>query len=95
MSDAMSRRNFVKTLAASAVVSSVARPGVAEERVATAGMATEWAYESGKQYSDPFNQVEVDAIVTLPSGGEERVPAFWGGGSSWRVRYAPPAPGHV
>jgi hypothetical protein len=93
MFEAMSRRNFVKTLAASAVVSSVARPGMAEERVATAGMATEWAYESGKQYSDPFNQVEVDAIVTLPSGGEERVPAFWGGDSSWRVRYAPAAPG--
>ena len=93
MSDAISRRTFVKTLAASAVVGSVARPELAEERVATAGMATEWAYESGKQYSDPFNQVEVDAIVTLPSGGEERVPAFWGGDSSWRVRYAAPAPG--
>ena len=93
MSEAMSRRNFVKTLAASAVVSSVARPGVAEERDATAGMATEWSYESGKQYDDPFNQVEVDAIVTLPSGGEERVPGILGGRFDWSVRYAPPAPG--
>jgi hypothetical protein len=37
--------------------------------------------------------VEVDAVVTLPSDGEERVPAFWGGDSSWHVRYAAPAPG--
>ena len=93
MSDAISRRTFVKTLAASAVVSSVARPGLAEERVATAGMATEWSYVTGKQYSDPFNQVDVDAVITLPSGGEERVPGFWSGDSTWRVRYAPPAPG--
>ena len=93
MSDAISRRTFVKTLAASAVVSSVAKPGLAEERVATAGMATEWSYVTGKQYSDPFNQVDVDAVITLPSGGEERVPGFWSGDSTWRVRYAPPAPG--
>ena len=56
MFGALSRRTFVKTLAASAVAGSVTRPGLAQERVATAGMATEWAYESGKQYSDPFNR---------------------------------------
>ena len=93
MSDPMSRRTFVKAVAASAVVSSIAKIGAAEERAATAGTPTEWSYASGKQYDDPFNQVDVDAIVTLPSGGEERVPGFWAGGSTWRVRYAPPAPG--
>ena len=61
---------------------------------ATAGVATEWSYESGKEYSDPFNQLEVDAIVKTPSGAEERVPGFWGGDSTWRVRYAPPEPGN-
>ncbi len=93
MIDAISRRTFVKALAASAVVSSVAKTNAAEERPAIAGVATEWAYESGKQYTDPFNQTDVDAVITLPSGNEERVPAFWAGGSTWRVRYAPPAPG--
>src|SRR4051794_17153382 len=93
MPDAISRRTFVKAVAASAVVSSIAKSGVAEERPAISGTATEWAYVSGKQYDDPFNQVDVDAIITLPSGTEERVPAFWAGGSTWRVRYAPPAPG--
>ena len=94
MSEAMSRRDFVKALAVSAVAGSVVKPGLSEERPATAGMATEWSYVSGKQYSDPFNQIDVDCLITLPSGGEERVPGFWAGDSTWRVRYAPPAPGH-
>ena len=93
MSDPVSRRTFVKAVAASAVVSSLVRHAGAEERTATAGTATEWSYTSGKQYADPFNEVEVDAVVTLPAGGEERVPGFWAGGSTWTVRYAPPAPG--
>ena len=93
MSDAMSRRTFVKAVSATAVVNSIVGPARAEERVATSGVATEWSYVSGKQYDDPFNQVEVDAVVTLPSGAEERIPGFWAGGSTWRVRYAPPAPG--
>jgi hypothetical protein len=59
----------------------------------TAGVATEWSYTSGKQYGDPFNEVDVDAVVTLPSGREERVPGFSAGGSTWSVRYAPPGPG--
>jgi hypothetical protein len=93
MSDAISRRTFVKAVAASAVVTSLARNGAAEERPATAGTPTEWSYTSGKQYADPFNEVDVDAIVSLPAGGEERVPGFWAGGSTWTVRYAPPSPG--
>jgi hypothetical protein len=93
MFDAISRRSFVKAVAASAVAGSAAKPGFGEEKAAISGSPTEWSYASGKQYSDPFNQVEVDAIVTLPSGQEERIPAFWAGGSTWRVRYAPPVPG--
>jgi hypothetical protein len=93
MSDSISRRTFVKALAVSAVVSSVAKPGLAEDRVATSGVATEWSWVSGKQYSDPFNQVDVDAIVNTPSGSEERVRGFWAGDSTWRVRYAAPGPG--
>jgi Protein of unknown function (DUF4038)/Domain of unknown function (DUF5060) len=85
----MSRRSFCKALAISAVTTSA----LGQDKVATTGTATEWSYTSGKQYSDPFNQVDVDVIVTTPQGQEERVPAFWAGGSIWRVRYAPPVPG--
>ena len=92
MSDVMSRRCFVKAVTATAIAGSVGS-AAGEDRAATTGTPTEWSYSSGKQYDDPFNQVEVDAVVTLPSGGEERIPGFWAGGSTWRVRYAPPAPG--
>ena len=95
MSDTMSRRTFVKALAATAAVTSASKPILSENKPAIAGMPTEWSYVSGKQYSDPFNQVDVDAIVTTPSGTEERVPAFWVGNSTWSVRYAPPAPGSL
>jgi Protein of unknown function (DUF4038)/Domain of unknown function (DUF5060) len=85
----MSRRSFCKALAISAVTSSA----LGQDKVATSGTATEWSYSSGKQYSDPFNQVDMDVIVTTPQGHEERVPAFWAGGSIWRARYAPSVPG--
>jgi len=50
--------------------------------------AIEWSYTSGKAYPDPFNEVELEVVVTDPNGGEQRVPAFWAGKNQWRVRYA-------
>jgi hypothetical protein len=85
----MSRRSFCKAMA----ISTVAASARGQERAATTGTPTEWSYTSGKQYNDPFNQVELDAVIVTPAGTEERVPAFWAGGSTWRVRYAPPSPG--
>jgi hypothetical protein len=93
MTEEITRRTFVKAIAASAVVTTTMGSASGEERVAASGAPTEWAFVSGKQYSDPFNEVEVDAVITLPCGQEERVPGFWAGGSTWRVRYAPLAPG--
>jgi hypothetical protein len=93
MFEGMSRRSFVKALAAGAISSSTIKSSLGQERVAASNEPTEWSYTSGKQYPDAFNQVDVDAIITLPSGQRERIPAFWAGGSVWRVRYAAPAPG--
>ena len=50
--------------------------------------ATEWAYSSGKRYSDPFNDVLLDLLITRPDGSEQVVPTFWAGDHSWRVRYS-------
>ena len=50
---------------------------------------TEWAYTSGKAYTDPFNDVELDVVITDPDGQELTVPAFWAGDQTWRVRFAP------
>ncbi len=79
MSDGMSRRSFVKALAVSAASRSVVKSALGQDQAAASGAPAEWSYMSGKQYSDPFNQVDVDAMVTLPSGQQERVPGFLGG----------------
>lgn len=50
----------------------------------------EWPLSSGRTYDDPFNEVEVDVIVSDPEGDEQRVPAFWAGDQTWRVRYSSP-----
>lgn len=55
--------------------------------------ATEWSFTSGKSYRDPFREVELDVIVRGPDGQEQRVPAFWTGEQTWRVRFAPKLPG--
>lgn len=50
---------------------------------------SEWAFSSGKAYADPFNGVELDVVFTDPQGHEHRMPAFWAGGQTWRIRYSP------
>jgi hypothetical protein len=55
--------------------------------------ATEWSYASGKPYPDPFNDIQLDVIVTAPNGDEQTVPAFWAGEQTWTVRYASPQVG--
>lgn len=48
----------------------------------------EWIFYSEKEYADPFNDVEINAIFTDPDGEEIVVPAFWLGGNFWGIRYA-------
>jgi hypothetical protein len=55
---------------------------------ATQNCMVEWSYASGKAYADPFNEVELDVLVTDAGGEEQRAPAFWAGDQTWRVRYA-------
>ncbi len=62
-------------------------------RFGVARCATEWSYTSEKSYSDPFKDVELDVVFTDPQGHEHAVPAFWAGEQTWRIRYAPAAPG--
>jgi hypothetical protein len=53
---------------------------------------SEWGYVSGKTYADPFNNVELDVVLT-GSKGQWRVPTYWAGGNEWRARFAPPEAG--
>lgn len=58
-----------------------------------ANRVAEWSFESAKDYAAPFHHVTLDAVFTTPDGQMLRVPAFWAGGKTWRVRYASPASG--
>lgn len=54
---------------------------------------TEFYFTSGKKHRDPFNEVELDLVVTDPDGIEQRVPAYWAGEQTWTVRYSSPKVG--
>ena len=52
----------------------------------------ETSFESSKEYDNPFVEVEVDVLF---SKGEQewKIPAFWDGGKTWKVRFAAPEKG--
>lgn len=52
----------------------------------------EWSYTSAQNYTDPFNEVELDVSITR-NKQSWNIPAFWAGANEWRVRFAPPEPG--
>jgi hypothetical protein len=86
----MNRRAFTRTLGAGVISRAF---GIAQARPARQHCAAEWSFTSGKAYRDPFNEVELDVLVRSPSGREDRVPAFWAGEQTWRVRYSATEPG--
>ena len=53
-----------------------------------ANRMVEFPFESAKTYQDPFNELTLDVVFTDPAGTQRRVPAFWAGGQSWKVRYS-------
>src|SRR5690242_3684175 len=58
-----------------------------------ANVMIEIPFTSPRSFNDPFNEVTLDVLFTDPTGKEFRVPAFWAGGNSWKVRYASPTAG--
>lgn len=85
----MNRRSFLWTAASGLAM----RPAGGETMHGTVYSASEWIFQSGKHYDDPFNQTGLDLLVTGPDGAETRVPAFWSGAQEWRTRFAPPNAG--
>jgi hypothetical protein len=44
---------------------------------------------SEKKYSNPYRDVDIDAVFTHEDGTTIHLYGFWNGGSEWRVRFAP------
>lgn len=50
-------------------------------------------FTARKHHADPFNDIELNVVFMTPKGAARRVPAFWAGGQTWRVRYSSALPG--
>jgi len=48
---------------------------------------------SSKSYTNSYTDVDVSATFSGPGGVTMTMPGFWDGGSSWRIRFAPPSAG--
>lgn len=55
--------------------------------------AVEITLTSSLTYADPFQDVDVTATFTKPGSQTITRPAFWDGGRTWKVRFAPPQAG--
>jgi Protein of unknown function (DUF4038)/Domain of unknown function (DUF5060) len=66
------------------------RSRASEETQVEANRVTELTFTAEQEHADPFNSIDVDVTFTSPSSKVVRVPAFWAGGKTWRVRYASP-----
>ncbi|MFM7261743.1 MAG: DUF5060 domain-containing protein, partial [bacterium] len=59
----------------------------------TANQVIEIAFAAKAPHADAFATIELDVVFDAPDGQVLRVPAFWAGGDTWKVRYASPAVG--
>jgi hypothetical protein len=82
-----------RSLLGSAAVALAASQARAQSLTGAANMPTEWSFTSSGKYGNPFTEVDLDVVVKDPAGAEHRVPAFWAGDRTWRVRYAASTPG--
>jgi hypothetical protein len=65
-----------------------------QSHVISCRQVTEWTFHSQAIYPNPFVDVTLDVIFTGPDGISMRVPAFYDGGQTWKVRFNPPQPGN-
>jgi hypothetical protein len=57
------------------------------------GCVHELTFTSSGNYADPYNDVDLDVVFTAPTGETLRVPGFWAGGATWKVRFSAREPG--
>ncbi len=83
---------FGNALFCALVLMSVAARGVAADApVAQQWVATELTFTAERDYANPYTDVQMHADFQGDGGVMVRRPAFWDGGRTWRVRFAPPS----
>jgi hypothetical protein len=53
----------------------------------------EQIFESSVSYSNPVQEAALTVVFISPLNETNRVPGFWDGGKTWRVRFSPNMPG--
>jgi Protein of unknown function (DUF4038)/Domain of unknown function (DUF5060) len=92
----MNLRCAARTVAVCALTLGVMGLGAArgaELATSEANRMVEVTFTAANEHKDPFSDVELDAVFTTPRGDKVRVPAFWAGGKTWRLRYSSSAVG--
>ena len=57
-------------------------------------VANERSFTAALRHADPFSGTRLDILLTNTDDGTVlKVPGFWDGGDTWRVRFALPSPG--
>ena len=79
-------------LASAAMLAGLAFTAAAQD-TAERWTMREIAFTSQAAYADPFGDVDLDVTFTGPGGVTMVMPAFWDGGDTWKVRFAPTAVG--
>lgn len=54
---------------------------------------TELGFQSPTSYDNPYTDVDFWAIFESEEGQTLKRPGYWDGGSTWKIRFAPPAEG--
>ncbi len=49
----------------------------------------EQSFDSSVNYDNPLQEASLTVAFTSPQGDKLKVPGFWDGGKTWRVRFAP------
>ena len=88
-----SRRDLFLPLRALLVWLLVVAPGWGAEKSIPNYQRFEQSFESAASYANPLQEASLTAVFTSPSGVKLKVPGFWDGGKTWRIRFAPTQPG--
>jgi hypothetical protein len=80
---------FLKPAAASLAIAAVAATALAADTSVPLYQRFERSFESAANYANPLQEAALAAVFSAPSGAKFRVPGFWDGGKTWRVRFAP------
>jgi hypothetical protein len=54
---------------------------------------SEFTFTAREDYPNGFISPQFDAVFTAPDGSIYKVPGFWDGGKTWKVRFTPTMPG--